>query len=118
MEQSWNLEGLMKVPIFLNEAGNVLVFESVENAERYAEPIDVANEEYIAYDSEGRLLELYVLEKTNRVKIRAAEMEPTHSTELQKAIVDFLSYAGISREWLSNASLNDLVTKMLDYKTV
>jgi hypothetical protein len=106
----------MKTPIFINERGDVSVFESVEDAEHYIEPIDVANNEYVGYDSEGRLLQLTVTD-ANRVNIRSAESVPRHAAELRKALTWFLSYVGVSENWLSNASLQELVEKMLEYKT-
>lgn len=106
---------MIKTPIFLDESGDVLVFESVEYAERYIEPIDVANDEYVGYDSEGRLLHLMVTDR-RRVSICSAEPDPEHSDELRRILVRFLAYLGESESWLSKASLQDLVTKMIEHK--
>lgn len=48
----------MKAPIVLDENGDVSLFATVEEAARYMEPIDVRNNEYVAYDSEGYRLKL------------------------------------------------------------
>ena len=48
----------MKPPIIIDEHGDVEVYNSVEEAAMNLEAIDVENNEYIAYDSEGRLLRL------------------------------------------------------------
>ena len=61
---------MIKHPIFLDNFGDVLVFESVRDATRYIEPIDVTNNEYVGYDSEGRLLNLTVTDE-NQISIRA-----------------------------------------------
>ena len=53
-----------------------MFFESVEDAERYFEPIDVENDEYVAYDSDGRLLRL--LARYPRVTVDMAELHPMH----------------------------------------
>ena len=103
----------MKAPFFLNESGNVLVFRSIEEAERYIEPIDVINREYIGYDSIGRRLQLLVAD-ANRVKIQSAEIEPEHTDELKEVLTRFLSLVGVSQSWLLDAPLEKLVAKMLE----
>jgi hypothetical protein len=106
----------MSIPIILNNFGDVLVFDSVEKAVRYIEPIDVSNNEYTGYDGEGRLLQLSVLNDT-RIVIGLAENEPNHKDELYNVLIDFLARIGIAQEWLKQASLEDLVMKSLEYKT-
>jgi hypothetical protein len=105
---------MIKPPIFLREGLDVLAYESTEAAERHIEPIDVVGDEII-YDSEGRLLHMEVTSK-NKVSIRTAEAYPSHRSELRKALIGFLTYFGESEIWLANASLQDLVTKMMKYK--
>jgi hypothetical protein len=48
----------MTPPIVVDENGDVSFYPSVEAAARALEPIDVKNNEYIAYDSEGFILQL------------------------------------------------------------
>lgn len=48
----------MRPPIIIDEHGDISIFQSVEDAARYIEPIDVRKNEYVAYDSSGFLLEL------------------------------------------------------------
>jgi hypothetical protein len=83
------------------------------NAERYIEPIDV--DRCIGYDSEGRLLH-FTVTSNKQVSICSAESEPKHSDELRRILVRFLAYIGESGSWLSNASLQDLVAKMMKHK--
>jgi hypothetical protein len=106
----------MKAPVILSNYGDVLIFDSIEKAERYIEPIDVTNNEYIAYDSEGRLLRL-VEQSRYRVIVEPVESDPSHRGELREILVDFLARIGVSQNWLAGASLEDLVTKGLEYKT-
>ena len=106
---------MIKVPIFFDESGDVLVFESIRYAERYIEPIDVANNEYVGYDSEGRLLQLAVTNK-GQILIEDAESEPKHADELRRILVRFLTRLSESENWLANASLQDLTTKMMKHK--
>ena len=61
----------LQVPIFLDEHGDVSAFQSVPNAERYIEAIDVNNHEYIGYDPQGHLLQLRM--KKNAVSITSKE---------------------------------------------
>jgi hypothetical protein len=106
---------VISTPVFLGESGDVLVFDSIEYAEHYIEPIDVINNEYVGYDSEGRLLELLVTDGTH-VSMRAAECAPNHSDDLRKMLIHFLESMGESLRWLSDASLPEIVAKMMKHK--
>jgi hypothetical protein len=107
----------MEVPIVVLESGDVLFFRSLSRAEQYLEPIDVRNDEYIAYDSEGRLLRLIPHDHTVRVEL--AEEESTHANELKDALVNFFAEIDYATEdWLSKASLRELVLRGLsDFDT-
>lgn len=105
----------MKPPIIVDETGDVAIFESVRAAELYLEPIDVKDDRYVAYDSEGRLLRLVPTEP--RITIESAEAIPTHSADVRKALIGVLDYFGTDREWLARASLQELAEKGLEYKT-
>lgn len=52
------------------------------------EAIDVRNQEYVGYDSIGRLLQLET--NDNDVQIALAENQPTHAAELASTLRDFL----------------------------
>jgi len=93
----------------------------VEEAERYTEPIDVRNREYVAYDCEGCRLELRVEEESvtrwlglgktirEHVRIVQAEDNPTHAEELKSLLLTFLQKLGSSPDLLHSASLQDLI---------
>jgi hypothetical protein len=51
----------MKVPISVNNRGDVSTFASVEEAEACMEPIDVERGEYVVTDADGRRLEVDVV---------------------------------------------------------
>jgi len=57
----------MKAPILIDESGDITIFDSIEDAERYMEPIDVRNGEYIARDAEGVLLDVRIV--TERIPV-------------------------------------------------
>lgn len=111
----------MKPPILLYADGSFDFFKSVEEAEHYAEPIDVRNREYIAYDCEGYRLELRVEEesvprwfglgKTIREHVRIVQPEdnPTHDKELKSLLLTFLQKLGSPPDSLHRASLHDLI---------
>jgi len=50
----------MKLPIIINEHGDVSAYRSLEDACSYMEVIDVRNNEYVAYDADGYLLNLKI----------------------------------------------------------
>lgn len=111
----------MRPPILLYADGSFDFFKSVEEAERYAEPIDVQNHEYVAYDSDGRRLELRVEEETvtgwfglgktirERVRIIPAEDTATHADELKSLLQGFLPKLGGPPDSLHSATLQDLI---------
>jgi hypothetical protein len=51
-----------------DEAGDVFLFKTIADAERYLEPIDVRNGEYFAYLLDGRELKLFVAGNTVRIE--------------------------------------------------
>jgi hypothetical protein len=112
----------MELPIIVvDRAGDVDMFATVEAVAQYLEPIDVAGNEYTAYDSAGRLLELRVERKKvlllsvldispgEQVVIAPAEIAPTHANELRERLAAYLHALGASPVWLAQASLADLV---------
>lgn len=50
----------MKFPIIVNEHGDLMLFYSEDSMSDYLEPIDVKNDEYEVYDSEGNQYKLIV----------------------------------------------------------
>jgi|CXWL01.1.fsa_nt_gi hypothetical protein len=112
----------MKPPIIISENGSLIFFRSLAEAERYLEPIDVRNQEYVAYDSEGRRLDLRVEKEVfaigllrlrqiarERVRIDQAQEDSAHPEELKNILQDILKKIGISPDWLHSATLQDLV---------
>jgi hypothetical protein len=111
----------MKPPIIIYEHGDIAFFETVQDVDRGLEAIDVTNDDYIAYDSEGRLLQLSVKHQTSYdiVVLSSSEMQPTHASELKRVLVDFFARVGVNKDWLSTATLEELVTKGIrNYKTI
>lgn len=106
----------MKPPIIADNKGDVLVFRSPQEAELYIETVDVQNQEYVAYDSEGRLLRLLAI-KRNKVALELMENEPSHASQLRTLLQKHLVTLGVPFEWVDEASLTDLVAKRLEYKT-
>lgn len=51
----------MKTPIAINEHGDISTFDSIEEAERYMEAVDVERGEYVVTDADGHRLALKVV---------------------------------------------------------
>ena len=110
----------MKLPLIVDEKGDLLVFDSVGKMLTYLEAIDVRNQEYTAYDSDGRLLQLGVaktrsffglFEGPEFVTLEGEEATPSHATQLRACISDFLIRVGVDRDWVASASQAELVQK-------
>lgn len=104
----------MDAPIVVHENGDVVIFASVERAERYLEPIDVEAGRLTAYDSAGRLLRL--VPTSPRITIEAAEAEPTHNEELRESLRELLSHVGVAEDQIDRMSIQEMVKRALEYK--
>ena len=102
----------MKAPIVVDENGDVSVFETVEYAAAFLEAIDVANDEYVAYDSEGRLLALEVSSANQQVMIREAETVATHADDLRRTLRSFFSRTGV-RDIASTVKVGELIARFV-----
>ncbi len=92
----------MKVPIIVNDAGDLSFFRSVESLERYIEPTDVREGNGAVYDSEGRRLSLATRRErrpvlfglfrvpSERTVLECEECEPGHAEVLRTLLAEFL----------------------------
>jgi hypothetical protein len=113
----------VKPPIIISEPGNIDLFRSVQEAERYLEPPDVENGRIIVHDSEGRRLSLEVVTEPNttlfgiringigteRIKIGSEESLPVHGNELKQLLIDFLVRVGTAPESFHNTTLEGVL---------
>jgi hypothetical protein len=127
-----NTEIIIKLPIILVDGLDVIIYTSVEQIEQDVEPIDVINNVYTVYDSDGRLLYLdvevkscenwmdllkrIILGPTYKVMLKPAKFEPQHEQELRKVLVEYLVHRGISKELLSEISLKELIDMVLEFQ--
>lgn len=131
---------IIKTPIILFEGLDVSVYASIEDVELDIEPPDVNT--YTVYDSEGRLLHFGVenmkknrenkkglcglinniietlLPPPQKVVLKSTETHPRHKEELRKALVEFLAHEGVSQEFLSRASLEELINKVIEIRGI
>jgi len=105
----------MRAPIIISEHGDLVVFEAKEDAEMYLEAIDVANGEYVGYDSEGRLLRLTPA-WPHSATITDGESEPSHKDELSAALSGFFLQLGLPADWVRQASLEEMIDKAREYR--
>jgi hypothetical protein len=108
----------MKPPITIDDHGDISLFEAVEDAERYVEPIDVTSNDLVAYDSEGRLLRGRIVKRGflnlgRAVRLEPAENEPLHAPVLRERLIGFLIKLGEPRDPLEAASLDALIARGL-----
>ena len=98
----------MKPPIFIDEHGDITAFESVEHAEASLEAIDVRNKEYVAYDSDGKLLNVRVGPADG---ISISEMSPSVDAEksLRQALLNVLARHALAHNELEHRDLPETV---------
>jgi hypothetical protein len=109
----------VKTPIIVDNRGDVFLFESISDMERYIEPIDVVNQEYKFFDSTGRALTVGIQNDQGRekVKIMQCEDQPTHQSELRSLLITFLNAVSNTSTDFENLPLDHLIGKALPYKT-
>lgn len=117
---------MIVAPVIVDDNGDVDFFASIEDAELYLEPWAV-EEEFTAYDSEGRLLELRVerrespfffgLSKTvvDHVVIEAVEDQPNHAPQLRATLLTFLERVGISLDNSHVLPIRELVRRGVEH---
>lgn len=77
--------------VFDHKGDDLAVYPSLMDAERHLEAIDVRNNEYEAFDAEGRLLRLTTENET--VRIISTEGSPDHAAALRTRLRAFLKKA-------------------------
>jgi hypothetical protein len=101
------------------EHGDVLIFDSIDGAERYVEPIDVENDEYIFYNGRAQLLTAVVVKNPKgykRVKIQTPSTGPSSEPELRKILTRLLSFEGYDEDNLLDKTLNTLIRESLKFR--
>jgi len=112
----------MKLPLIIEEHGDLLVFPDEVAACEYLEPVDIVNNEYVAYDSAGNIIELAVEDAVTISRIAGTTTVQTvvvrgktdvnRAAELEQKIRDFLAVVGMVGA-TENLDLRELV-KALD----
>jgi hypothetical protein len=77
-----------KPPIFIVDGNDVIVHSTLEDAALWLEPSSIGRNDYGAYDSEGRLLNLEPAGL--KVKVSLAEELPQYANKLEEALRSYL----------------------------
>jgi hypothetical protein len=117
----------MKPPLFVIEGADVSAYVSLEALEIHLEAIDVKNNIYVVYDSEGRLLTLGTVAKKNpilfglfcieveHVVVLSVETEPKHQIALRDRLIKNLSHSKKQEAAVySQMSLDETVQKYIE----
>ena len=126
---------MVALPILICESGDVHIYDSIDEAARSMESIDVLEGEYVVYDSEGYVLDLHVDERymplgpkwlwwligvpIGPVEIRGRKENQPREQELRGKLVDYLRRLAeddrygvqLDPNWLSTATLPELIAK-------
>jgi|SRR5215204_5898498 len=102
-------------PIILDETGATDVFNSIASALSYVELIDVMEDRYLAFDSQGRLLRFRTLDEC--ITLELAEVLPSQIDNVRKILVKFLRCCGSTEPDLDQLPLEILVSKTSPFHT-
>lgn len=94
------------------EAGDALVFPSVNEATGYMEPLDVDAGVYRTYDVEGRLMTACT--DGNKVWVEQAETIPTHQDDLRASVLFTLRESRVDISALEEKTTLELVRTLSD----
>jgi hypothetical protein len=131
---------MVTLPIIICESVDIHVYDSLEEAARSMESIDVLQGEYIVFDSEGYILELHVDERykplaprwlwwllgvpIGPVEIRGRKEVEPRERELRSWFVAYLGSLqerGVFRtdcDWLKDISLSELIDVVRDLRAL
>ena len=116
----------MNFPLIIDENGALFFCKTKEDAENYLELQDIIENEYVAYDSDGRLLLLKIEEankpvlfgliekKIPKVVIECAETTPMHRSELYNKLLTFYKKITRGAEINSEVSLKELLSMVIE----
>ena len=84
----------LQTPFIVVDKGgaDLSIYDSTEAVEKHLEAIDVRHNEYVAYDANGRRLQLEA--KGKFVSLTAGDDESSHAGELAGLLKHFLKSAG------------------------
>jgi hypothetical protein len=88
---------MIQEPIILGGDGGAEVFQTKEEAERYTEPVDIENGEYVAYDAAGRLLDLGISADGLRGQLMLPDPPEDRSAELAEVLRTMLGHIAEAR---------------------
>lgn len=103
--------GMAARPIVVQNQGEVILFNSIEDAQLWMEAIDVRNNEYEVFDSTGlRLDPSVVTGRIETVQISIHEPRSRDVDRLRGILLDFAVREGkTSRERASKMGVDDLL---------
>ena len=109
----------MKEPIIAIEQGIIYAFATKQSAEIGLEPIDIENEEYEIFDSEGLELVAEVSNHWSPIKLKDSNPQSYKVAYVKSLLVDFLERRDYDVEEWSAESLGDIVKEIVNkYPTI
>lgn len=106
---------MAKPPIIVNERGDVSLYETLAEAEVALEPIDIENNEYTIFDSEGLTIVPRIAEDRIHVKLLDPSPKQYEREQLQEVLRRFLaqlepSLSGVSEDEIWRCQLPELIS--------
>ncbi len=101
----------MKLPIILVDGNDVNVYLSEEELICDLEPIDVRNQTFLAYDSDGCSIKLLV-DNNDIVSVEEPKKICCNQENLKKILAKYIGYV-LGNKVASSKSLNELIDTLL-----
>ena len=107
----------IKYPLFFFEDYDLYMARSIGEAEGFFEPFQ-KGDKITGFDSEGRKILLKRQEaesiRDEHFLLHSIEESPTHKEEFISGIKKYLSSVEIDEDWYTNASLEEMVSKVIE----
>ena len=107
---------MISYPVIVDEHGDISTYDSLEDAGIDLEVVDVTNDEFFVYDSEGKVLELEIVSSflgPEKVRVKEPDIPIERKGDLRNALENFLANCEeIEAQSLSSMTFEDLIKRV------
>jgi hypothetical protein len=107
----------MRPPIVADNCGDITLFETIDSAERFLEPIDIRNQEYELFDADGNILRASISQDAKgveRVELQHDDSMRCDESKLRQKLFAYLQQLGLDAG-MEDSSLSALLRRVAEF---
>jgi hypothetical protein len=104
----------MKLPLIIDDHGDIMIFRDKSIAEGHLEAVDVLNGEYVGFDAGGHPLIFVARDRDSAVRIEC-DCALSDEASLRAALIRFLAANRVPAELTAGRSIELLLGMALSY---